>query len=647
MAATQDNRPVRFKSPLGDDVLLLASLNGTESLSQPFSYELSLLSEKGDIEPDDLLGRAVTIELDLPENRQRVISGVVTDLAQVGFMSRYHQYQATIRPWFWFLTRTADCRIFQNKTIPEIFEQVVKAHRFSDYELKLKGKYPKWEYCVQYRETDFNFLARLLEQEGIYYFFKHENGSHKMVLVDDPSAHQTIEGYDTVPYYPPSAAAAQRVRDHLTSWSFSKSVQTGAYATTDFDFEQPRKALLGKATGRERYEQAKFEIFDYPAELQNAEKTETDRIAKIRLDELQATQLLARGHGDAGGLATGARFKLDKYEPRKQLNIEYLIVSSTLNVSVDGYQTAEASPGAAELSVSVEAIDAKTVYRPPRITAKPVIQGAQTAMVVGKAGEEIWTDKFARVKVQFPWDRHGRSDENSSCWVRVAQVWAGSKWGGIQIPRIGQEVIVSFLEGDPDQPIITGRVYNGAAMPPYDLPTNQTQSGLKSSSSKGGGGSNELRFEDKAGSEDVYLHAQKDFHTVVENDDDTKIIRHETADVGKNRTRKVGENETVEIGKNSDRKTGQNETIDVGKKYLLKAGDEITLQTGAAKLVMKKNGDITIEGLKVVVKGSTKVQVESGVQVQVKGTQVSVKGTMLELSGDAMAKLKGGVTMIG
>jgi type VI secretion system secreted protein VgrG len=365
----------------------------------------------------------------------------------------------------------------------------------------------------------------------------------------------------------------------------------------------------------------------------------------VRIQELHALSRVARASGDAAGLAHGHVFKLDQYQ-RSDANAEYLIVSAHISVSSDDYQTGAAA-GPPDWNVSIEAIESKVPFRPARNTPKPVVQGTQTAIVVGKAGEEIWTDKYGRVKVQFHWDRHGHSNENSSCWVRVAQLWAGKQWGAIHIPRIGQEVLVSFLEGDPDQPIITGRVYNGDEMPPYALPANATQSGIKSSSSKGGSGSNELRFEDKAGSEEVYLHAQKDWKSFVENNQSTEIKKDRTDLVDQNESLKVTKDRKREVGGGETVKIGKDQSIDVGKKYLLKAGDEITLQTGAAKIVMKKSGEITIEGLKITVKGSTSVKVEAGVQVDIKGTKTTVKGTMLELTADAIAKLRGGMTIIG
>jgi type VI secretion system secreted protein VgrG len=576
-----------LKTPLGKDVLLLKSMNGREAMSQPFQWDLDLLSEKNDVDPDDLLGKKVSIGMTLPNGKKRFFHGFVSEFSLGGWVQNFNEYRAVVRPWYWLLSRTADCKIFQEMTVPQIFEDVVKQYGFTDYELKLAGSYEPWEYCVQYRETDFNFLSRLLEQEGIYYFFIHEEGKHTMVLADDPGKHSTLSGYETVPYYAPGGSDAQRERDHLEAWSWTKAVQPGSFATTDFDFEKPRKSLSGTSTISRKHGQSDYEIFDYPAELSKLESSQSEVTAKVRIQELQASYLIAHGHGNAAGLGTGLKFKLDKY-PRKDLNIEYLITQCTYTLTVNSYESGGV-PSGEQFAIELQAIDAQTQFRPERRTPKPVVQGAQTAIVVGKAGEEIFTDKYGRVKVQFHWDRYGKQDEKSSCWIRVAQVWAGKSWGAIHIPRIGQEVIVSFLEGDPDQPIITGRVYNGDSMPPYGLPGNATQSGIKSRSSKGGGEANfnEIRFEDKKGSEQFTMHAEKNQDVTVEND--------EVVSIGHDRTEKVGHDETITIGNNRTEKVGANEdiTIDANRTERVLADESITI-VGKRTIMISKTESATV-----------------------------------------------------
>ncbi|HEY6924499.1 MAG TPA: type VI secretion system tip protein TssI/VgrG [Steroidobacteraceae bacterium] len=580
---TQDSRTFELQTPLGKDVLLLKSMRGREAMSQLFEWTLDLLSQKSDIDPDHILGQKLSVGMALPSGKKRFFHGIVSEFSMGGWTQNYNEYRAVVRPWYWLLTRAADCKIFQEKTVPQIFEEVVKQYGFTDYELKLAGTYAPWEYCVQYRETDFNFLSRLLEQEGIYYFFVHEDGKHTMVLADDPGQHKTLPGYETVPYYAPGGSDTLRERDHLEAWSWTKTVQPGTFATTDFDFEKPRKSLGGKSTISRKHNHAEYEIFDYPAELSKLDSGQSDLTAKIRIQELQTAYLTAQGRGNAAGLAPGLKFKLEKY-PRKDLNIDYLITRGAYSLTVDSYESGVAS--GEEFAVEIGAVDAQAHFRPERRTRKPVVQGAQTAIVVGKAGEEIFTDKYGRVKVQFHWDRYGNQDEKSSCWIRVAQLWAGKAWGGIHIPRIGQEVIVSFLEGDPDQPIITGRVYNGDSMPPYALPGNATQSGVKSRSSKGGGEGNfnEIRFEDKKGAELLTLHAEKDQAVTVENDETVSIghdrsesVGHdETISVGNNRTEKVGVDEVITIGANRTEKVGTNEAVTIGSNRTIAVGGSET-----------------------------------------------------------------------
>jgi type VI secretion system secreted protein VgrG len=643
MATSQASRTVQIKTPLGTDALLLTHFSAHEQVSRLFEYDLQLLSDVGDLNADKILGHPVTVKFQLPDKAgNRFFNGFVTEFSQTGYEERHHRYQATVRPWFWFLTRTSDCRIFQGKTIPEIFQAVVGQYGFSDFKLKLNGSYSPRNYCVQYRETDFNFLSRLLEFEGIYYFFEHEDGKHLMILADDANAHSKFKGYETVPYYPPSTPGVQRERDHLTSWTQSKSVQSGAYATTDYDFSAPKKSLLQSSSISKSYAQAKFEIYDYPAELGKLDSGETSRVAKVRIQEIQATQTIASGEGDAAGLATGYSFSLSKY-PRGDLNIEYFIIGSTISLTSDAHMSGGADPGT-EFAISLQAIDAKTPYRPQRSTPKPVVQGAQTAIVVGAGGDEIYTDQYGRVKVQFPWDRAGKNDENSGCWIRVAQVWAGKQWGAMHIPRIGQEVIVNFLEGDPDQPIITGRVYNGANMPPYDLPANKTQSGIKSRSSKDGSPANfnELRFEDKIGSELVTIHAEKDHELSVENDETHTVGRDESQSIGRDEVTKIGRDDSLSVGRNRTKSVTGNESNSIGKNRTDSVGSNESVSVGANRdknvggnetVTVSKNQQISVsQDQSVSIDGKRTLDVGKDEAITVGGKRVDSVGKEEEVS---------------
>jgi type VI secretion system secreted protein VgrG len=692
MATSQTNRTVQLKTPLGADALLVSHFAAREQISRPFEFDLELISETENIDADKLLGVAVTLQFKLPDDAGvRYFNGVVTEFSQDDYEDRHHVYHATLRPWFWLLSRTSDCKIFQGKSVPDIFQAIVNQYKFPDFKLKLSGSYSPKNYCVQYRETDFNFLSRLLEQEGIHYFFEHQDGKHLMVLADDANAHSKIKGYETVPYYPPTTSAGQRERDHLESWSQKKSVESGAYSLTDYDYSAPKKSLLQTSSISKSHARSDFEIFDYPAELGVYDSGEASRVAKVRIQELQTAQTLSRGAGNAAGLATGHNFSLSKY-PRSDLNIEYLIIDSNLTISADVH-TSGAAGGGAEFQIHLEAIDAKTPYRPQRITPKPIVQGAQTAVVVGN-GEEIYTDKYGSVKVQFPWDRHGKNDENSSCWIRVAQVWAGKQWGAMHIPRVGQEVIVNFLEGDPDQPIITGRVYNGSNMPVYDLPANKTQSGIKSRSSKDGAAANfnEIRFEDLKGSELLTIHAEKDHELSVEHDENHSVghdethtvgndethkvghdethnvghdrkkdvVNNEDVSIGKDRTESVGSNESITITKNRTESVGKNESVDVGGDQSLSVGKNQTISVaGNRTMSVDKDESISISGKRedqvskseeVNIGKDRKVAVAENDSLSVgKNLQIEAAEEIILKSGDATIIMKkdGTITIKG
>jgi type VI secretion system secreted protein VgrG len=574
--ATQADRAIAIKTPLGDDVLVLRSMAGREELGRAFEYELILSSDDHAIKADDILGQNVTIRLELAGDKTRYFNGFVSRFAQTGRSQTHSTYRATIRPWLWFLTRRADCRIFQEMTVPEIVKKVFKDDGFTDVDESLSGAYEKWTYCVQYRETDFNFVSRLMEQEGIYYYFKHEDGKHTLVLCDSADAHSAIEGNEEVPFRPPSN---QVTEEHVYDWSTTQEVLPGLYSLTDYDFEKPGVDLATQSKVDRKHANAKSEYYDYPGEYLE-EKGGKD-YAKARIEEIQWQYEKVAGSGTIRAFHPGGLFKLIDH-PRDDQNREYLLVSANHELYSAEFESGAGSGGGPTCVCGFTAIESKTPFRTPRITAKPVIQGPQTALVVGPAGDEIYTDKYGRIKVQFHWDRQGKKDENSSCWIRVAQVWAGAAWGGIQIPRIGQEVMVEFLEGDPDQPIVTGRVYNAEQMPPYGLPDNATQSGIKSRSTKGGGDANfnEIRMEDKKGSEELYIHAEKDHTNITENDraedvghdrslhvghDKSETIDHsKTITVTADHTETIGGNKTLSVGANHDESISSNMSINIG-----------------------------------------------------------------------------------
>jgi len=564
MPHTQENRLIGIETPLGKDILLLRGFSGQEGISRLSNFDLDLLSHDPDIRFEDIIGKRVTLRVTLGSDKKRYFNGFISRFMQTGSDRGLANYRATMVPWTWFLTRTSDCRIFQKKTIPAIIEQVFKDLGFTDYKLQLQGSFEPRDYCVQYRETDFNFVSRLMEQYGLLYFFEHEKGKHTLVIANDPSVHQPCPEQKDAKWDPQGSGAL--AEDVITSFQWEQILRPGKYAVTDYNFEIPSTSLDAEMkTTIEVGGNGKFEIYDYPGEY--TKKNEGDTIAKLRMEEEETQYFVVSGTSSCRAFTSGYRFDLKEYV-RKDMNRAYLLTSVQHAATVGGtYTTTAVGKDESTYTNSFTCIPHKVPFRPPQVTPKPVIQGVQTAVVVGKAGEEIWTDNYGRVKVQFHWDREGKFDENSSCWTRVSQNWAGKQWGAMFLPRIGQEVIVEFIEGDPDRPIITGRVYNAEQMPPYPLPGEQTKSTIKSNSSKGGGGSNELRFEDKKGGEEIYLHGQKDWTIAIENDKNQTVGHDETLSVGNNRTKKVGVDQSEDIGSNKTIHVGANhtETIDANK----------------------------------------------------------------------------------
>lgn len=662
----QDNRAVKIYSNLADNTLLFSSMSGSERISGLFDYRLDLVTENIEVNFDDLLGTDIAVELELSESAHigagnfRYFHGVVANCGQMASSDEFMHYEVVMRPWFWYLTRTADCRIFQDKSVPEIIKAVLQDSGFSDFELQLTGTYETWAYCVQYRETDFNFLSRLMEQEGIYYYFKHEKNKHTLMIVDGYGGHSTFPNYEQVPYYPVGGDQL-RERDHIHQWQLSRQLQPGKYAARDFNFETPKAELLSQAPITRDHARADYEIYDYPGEYPGSggvpKPATGDAVVKVRIEELAVQYEVASADGNAQGLSAGYLFELTNFSVRSQ-NAEYLIVESSCSFNLDDYRSG--ASGEMNFLSSIKAVPSKHQYRAPRVTPKPAVQGPQTAIVVGKRGEEIWTDKYGRVKLQFHWDRYGNSDEASSCWVRVSQAWAGQGWGAMHIPRIGHEVIVEFLEGDPDRPIVTGRVYNGDNGVPYELPANQTQSGIKSRSTKSGAPANfnEIRMEDKKGEEEIYIHAEKDMNVLVENDKTLKIGFDKsdkgdyTVDVKNDRKVTIDSGDDTLLVKSGDRKTTVksgdfNTSVDAGDHTLkVKQGNhDIKVSAGASKIEAMKSITLKV-GQNSIVISQSGITIK-GMMVKIEGkTTTDVKGAITSVDGKAMVKIKGGVTMI-
>jgi type VI secretion system secreted protein VgrG len=670
---TQADRPIRVGTVLGDDVLLLRGFSGEEAVSAPFRFTLDLVSEDAAIDPDKLLRTPATITLVLPDGKERILHGRISRFVELGQGegAKLTAYRADVVPWLWFLSLSSECRIYQDMTVLEIVEQVFRDQGFQDFELKCVKSYPKREYCVQYRETHLNFVSRLLEEEGICYFFTHTKSKHVLTLADDPSAVKPCAGQSTARVV--AQAGSWQKEDVVTGFEREHAAHAGKVALRDFDYLQPSLKLEGTVSG-----DGQEEIYDYsfPGNYRTLEDGE--RLARLQLEEQEQWREVIRGDGTVRSFQAGCRFELKEYY-RSSANQAYHLLSVRHSARVGDYRSGEEDAGF-DYRNQFQAIPASVPFRPPRVTPKPVVQGSQTAVVVGKSGEELWVDKYGRVKVQFHWDRQGKKDENSSCWVRVATTWAGKGWGAIQLPRIGQEVIVDFLEGDPDMPVITGRVYNAEQMPPYALPGAQTQSGVLSRSSKGGGAdnANEFRFEDKKGSEQVFLHAEKDLKVEVENDETRDVLHDRVTTVTNDDTRTVKEGNdtlTVEKGqqaitvKAGDRtvevKGNQTHTVQQGNEQVeIKMGnrtvelgqgnDSLTVKMGnqQVKVSLGKIAEEAMQGIELKV-GQSSIKIDQtgvtikGMTVKVEGqVQTEVKGVMTTIKGDGMLTVKGGITMI-
>ncbi len=573
---------VTLRAAAAPDALLFYRLRGREELGRPFRYELEALSEKDDLPIRDLLGTGVTVTLARRDGSERYLHGLVGRAEFLGTEGPYARYGLLLVPWLWFLGRRTDCRIFQDETVPAILEAVMTAWPIADFAIELEGSYRPREYCVQYRESDLDFLSRLAEDEGISFFFRHRADGHTLVLFDGPGPCAAVPGYERIPYLAPRPGA-RREREHLDGWRAAVEVRSGKAALEDFDFEKPRTDLLAVDADPPPHPLADAELYDYPGGYR--ELAAGDARARLRLEEELAGHTGAIGTGNASGLACGARFELEGF-PRRSENRSWLVVATEIELASERYRSATGEPEAEPFRCRVEVHELDRPWRPARRTPRPFVRGPQTAIVTGPPGEEIHCDKYGRVKVKFHWDRHSREDDTSSCWLRVSQAWAGAGWGAMHVPRIGQEVIVDFLEGDPDRPIVTGRVYNALAMPPWGLPADATRSGIKSDSSKGGGGSNELSFEDKKGSEQVYLHAQKDEDIVVENDK-TELVKHnETIEIGNDRSEKVGHDETLWVGNDRKREVVVDETVRVGSNQAITVGADQTITVGGNRADM-------------------------------------------------------------
>jgi type VI secretion system secreted protein VgrG len=585
---TQDGRLIALETPLGKDKLLLTSLAGEEAISSLFAYELEMLSGDQAIKPESLIGRSVKIVIRLEDGKTRPIHGMVAQFRAGPLVGRdLRQYSAQVVPWLWYLGQSSDCRIFQNLNVPDIIEQVFKTFGFTDYQiLATRGDYPKLEFCVQYRETALNFVARLMEEVGIFYFFRHEKERHLLVIAD-PNVK-----FNALPDSQLTYAPGDPQSGNVTRWEHIYTFRPGRWSQRDFNFETPSNDLTTTEKTVLKLRNAEtFERFDYPGLYMN--KSLGGKVTRKLMESEEAAYHAVFGASHYPCLDTGGKFTLSSH-PCEADSTAYVVRQVRHEATCASYLN-QGDPS--RYDNTFQAIPNDVPFRPLRTTKKPFVHGPQTAVVTGPGGEEIFTDKYGRIKVQFHWDRQGKKDDKSSCWVRVAQSWAGRSFGTWYLPRIGQEVVVTFLEGDPDRPLVVGSVYNAEQTVPFALPGNKTQSGLRTHSSLGGSGSNcnEFRFEDLKGSEVVLFHAEKDLTKEVEHDASHWVGHDETTTVDHDRTEHVKHDETITIDNNRTETVHANETITIDKNRTetVHANETITIDQNRTETV-KMNETVTV-----------------------------------------------------
>lgn len=625
---------------LRDSSLHVHRFTGREALSQTFEFSVELVSDDPDLDLEAPIGQAayLTLRGHLPNGTRydRIVHGVIERFVQLSAGIRHSRYEATLVPTLKPLLYTRDSRIFQRMSTPEVAKKILTTQVQSDWlNLVLHARYEPRDYCVQYQESALDFVQRLFEEEGIFYFFDQRKDRDILVVGDGSYAFETLGEY---------AAVLLRDRPHLYEEGLStlrpeSALRSGAAVLRDFRFKQPGLDLEASAQS-ERFKQ--YQMYYFPGEYVDPQLGE--RLVRMRLEEQQCQRNRFVGQGNVRAMLPGYKFTLSGHR-RKDCNKEYLLVA----VEHEGFQPAAlAEEGhGGERTVyqnRVECIPASVSYRPPRRTPRPSIPGVQTAVVVGPAGEEIHCDEHGRVKVQFHWDRDGQSDDNSSCWIRVSQPWGGAGQGGMFIPRIGQEVVVQFLEGDPDRPLIVGRVYNGENLVPHGLPAAKNISTIRSASTPGGKGFNELKFNDTAGSEEVFFHAQKDHNEVVGNDHNAQITANQSNTVGVNQSESIGSNQSLSVGGNRSASVKGNESLSVSSNQTqsVTGSQSISVDGGQSVAIKSGQGTTITGGQSISVDGGQSIAVTGGQSTQVTGDESITVATNLGVSVAAMTSIQSG-----
>lgn len=620
-APQQDQRPATLETPFGKDVLAFHSLDAREGLSELFSFDLEAVSKEASLDFDKALGQGATITYRTYKGVERHFNGIITGAEWLGKRAGLHHYRLTLEPWLALLDYASNCRFFKQESVIDIIRKVFSESGFADFVFRTSESYDKLEYCVQYRETNFSFVSRLMERHGLYYFFEHTKGKHELVIADGASAHKPVENLSSVPLRY-TQADNLRQEQYLSGWKPIRRFQTGKVALNDYDYLKPNAALLAQSSRPGRYTRGDLEIYDYHAAYD--ERAKGEKLAKFRLEAMQARDMRREAGGDAPSLQPGGLVSLSEHQQGSE-NRQYLVVSCQHILQGDDYASAGQTLDTPGYQGRYLFQPSDRPYRAPQRTPKPTIPGVQTAKVVGKEGEEIDVDEHGRILVQFHWDR----DKKQSRRVRVAQSWSGKSWGGIILPRIGMEVVVEFVEGDPDQPLVVGCLYNGVNAPPFALPENKTLSGMKSRSSKGSSGYNELVFEDKSGQEKVRLHSEKDLQSTVRHAESWEIGKDFKPPRGKASSEKtVHAGDHVLKVKTGNHKVsvGASQSVDVTEMISTKAGVAMELKVGASKIILTPAG-IIIDAPMVMIKG---------------GATATVTAPVTNILGQGLLVLKGG-----
>lgn len=671
---TQDKKLLSIHTPLGEDILLLTQFKGQEGLSEIFHFDLELFSEQQSISFKDIIGKNVTISLTLADGQLRFFNGLIAAFSQ-GYGTNdpdkelsFSHYSATMVPWFWLLTRTSNSRIFQNLSVPDIVEKIFSDKGFTDFKFDLNAQYEERNYTVQYRETDFNFVSRLLEDEGIYYFFEHEDGKHTLVMADHAGANASCPTQPSVEFKM-SGGDYFGNQDQIDTLKMIKKIQANKYTLKDYNYETPDADLNVTFDTTQVLGPGEREKYDYPGGYAN--RNTGDTLAALRMEAEESRITTLSGTSDCRDFASGYRFILKKSSQEDWNDKDYLLTRVRHRADqTESYFSGATSPKRAADSPKKETvytnqfdcIDHEIPFRPRRITPVPVVEGVQTAIVVGPSGEEIYTDEHGRVKVQFHWDREGELNENSSCWLRVSQSMAGNGWGALFLPRIGHEVVVEFIEGNPDRPIVTGQVYHGVNLPPYELPVEKTKSTFKSSSSPGGSGFNEIRFDDKAGEEQVFIHAEKNFDLRVKNDRFETIDQNRHLHILNDKFEYVENNRDETIDADHKEKIGKDRHLDVNGKEAKQIGESLSLTVNGdvvevfeGKHSEQVAGDYYLKADNIVIEamqnitlsvGGSYIAIEPGsIEINTCG-EIKIEGTKISVSGSAMTEIKGGIVKI-